>query len=94
MSFTTNRKDEVKIPVAPGVACPATWTPSQETITIEARYIVRVPASIGGHTLRVSSRFVNAVWPSSADKSEAVASGKLVSRASTVSTRHFCSLLP
>ena len=48
--------DEVKIKVAPGVTCPSSgWTASTERITIEARYIVTVPASIGGRSFRVTS---------------------------------------
>ena len=86
--------DEVKIKVAPGVTCPSTWTASEETITIEARFIVTVPASIGGRSFRVSSAFVDLIWPSVADKSEAVASGTLVTQAGSVSTVHYCSLLP
>ena len=45
---------EVKIKVSPGTTCPATWTASEETITIEARYIVTAPASIGGRSFLVS----------------------------------------
>ena len=86
--------NSVKIKVAPGVTCPATWTASEETITIEALYIVTAPASIGGRSFRVSSAFVDLIWPSVTDKSEAVASGTLVIQAGSVSTVHFCSLLP
>ena len=39
--------DSVRVKVAPGVTCPSGWTASEETITVEALYIVRVPASIG-----------------------------------------------
>ena len=42
-------------------------------ITIPTRYTVRVPASIGGRSFLVSLGFVNAVWPSSANKASAVA---------------------
>ena len=86
--------DEVKVEVAPGVACPAGWTPSQESVTTPTRHIVQVPVSIGGRAFRVTSGFVNAVWPSSTDKSAAVASGVLVIEAgSTVEVNH-CALLP
>ena len=86
--------DEVKIKVAPGVTCPSGWTASTERITIEARYIVTVPASIGGRSFRVTSSFVNLIWPSAADKATATTTGVLVIEAGSVSTVHFCSLLP
>ena len=86
--------DEVKIKVAPGVTCPSTWTASEETITIEARFIVTVPASIGGRSFRVSSAFVDLIWPTAANKATATASGVLVIQAGSVSTISYCSLLP
>ena len=86
--------DEVKIKVSPGTTCPATWTASEETITIEALYVVTVPASIGGRSIRVSLAFVDLIWPSADNKSEAVASGVLVTQAGSVSTISYCSLLP
>ena len=86
--------NEVKIKVSPGTTCPATWTASEETITIEALYVVTVPASIGGRSIRVSLAFVDLIWPSADNKSEAVASGVLVIQAGSVSTVHYCSLLP
>ena len=85
---------EVKIKVSPGTTCPATWTASEETITIEALYIVTAPASIGGRAFRVSATFVDLIWPSVTDKSEAVASGTLVIEAGSVVTQQFCALLP
>ena len=60
--------DEVKIKVSPGTTCPATWTASEETITIEALYVVTVPASIGGRSIRVSLAFVDLIWPSADNK--------------------------
>ena len=65
--------DEVKVKVEPAVTCPSSWTASTESITIPTRYTVRVPASIGGRSFLVSLGFVNAVWPSSANKASAVA---------------------
>ena len=58
------------------------------------RYIVQVPVSIGGRAFLVSTAFVDLIWPTSDNKSEAVASGTLVIEAGSVSTVHFCSLLP
>ena len=84
----------VKIKVAPGVTCPATWTASEETITTEDRYIVQVPESIGGRAFRVTSSFVNLIWPTAANKAGAVASGVLVNQAGSTVQRHYCSLLP
>ena len=86
--------DEVKVEVAPGVACPSSWTASSEAVTLPAVYRVLVPASIGGRSFRVTARFVNLIWPSAADKTEAVTEGKLVNQAGRVVTRRFCSLLP
>ena len=86
--------DEVKIKVAPGVTCPATWTASEETITIEALYIVTAPASIGGRSFRVSADFVNAVWPTAANKAAAVASGVLTVEAGSTVEVNYCALLP
>ena len=86
--------ESVRVAVAPGVTCPAAWTASTESITIPTRYTVRVPVSIGGRTFRVTSAFVDLIWPSVTDKSEAVASGTLVTQAGSVSTISYCSLLP
>ena len=35
--------DEVKVEVAPGVACPSSWTASSETVMSEPRFQVHVP---------------------------------------------------
>ena len=87
--------DSVRVKVASGTTCPSGWTPSQsESVTTPTRHIVQVPVSIGGRAFRVTSGFVNAVWPSSTDKSAAVASGVLVIQAgSTVEINH-CALIP
>ena len=86
--------DSVRVKVASGTTCPSGWTSQSESVTTPTRHIVQVPASIGGRAFRVTSGFVNAVWPSSTDKSAAVASGVLVIQAGSVSTVHYCSLLP
>ena len=86
--------DSVRVAVAPGVTCPASWTASTETVTIPDRYTVRAPASIGGRSFRVTARLVNALWPTRADKATAVASGKLVNQPGSTIERHYCSLLP
>ena len=86
--------DSVRVGVEPGTTCPPAWTASTESITTEDRYIVQVPASIGGRAFRVTSSFVNAVWPSSTDKSAAVASGVLVTQAGSTVEVHYCALLP
>ena len=49
--------DEVKVEVAPGVACPSSWMASSEAVTLPAVYRVLVPASIGGRSFRVTARF-------------------------------------
>ena len=59
-----------------------------------ARYIVQVPVSIGGRAFRVTSGFVNAVWPTAANKAAAVASGVLVTQAGSTVEVHYCDLLP
>ena len=86
--------DSVRVKVEPGVECPSAWTASTELITTPTRYIVQAPAILGGRAFRVTSGFVNAVWPSADNKSEAVASGVLVTQAGSVSTISYCSLLP
>ena len=86
--------DSVRVSVAPGVTCPAAWTASTETITIPTRYTVRVPASIGGRTFRVTSGFVDLIWPSAANKATAVASGLLVIGAGSTVAVNYCALLP
>ena len=86
--------DEVKIKVAPGVTCPATWTASEETITIEALYIVTAPASIGGRSFRVSSAFVDLIWPTAANKATATTTGLLTVEAGSTVEVHYCALLP
>ena len=86
--------DSVRVKVASGTTCPSGWTSQSESVTTPTRHIVQVPVSIGGRAFRVTSGFVNAVWPSSTDKAAAVASGVLVIQAGSVSTVHFCSLLP
>ena len=65
-----------------------------ESITNEDRYIVRVPASIGGRGFRVSLAFVNLIWPSSTDKAEATTAGVLVIQAGSTVEVHYCGLLP
>ena len=65
-----------------------------ESITTEDRYSVRVPASIGGRGFRVSLAFVNLIWPSSTDKSAAVASGVLVIEAGSTVEVNYCALTP
>ena len=61
--------DSVRVKVASGTTCPSGWTASQsESVTTPTRHIVQVPVSIGGRAFRVTSGFVNAVWPSSTDK--------------------------
>ena len=86
--------DSVRVKVASGTTCPAAWTASTESITTEDRYIVQVPASIGGRAFRVTSSFVNSIWPSSTDKATAVASGVLVTQAGSTVEVHYCALLP
>ena len=86
--------DEVKVEVAPGVACPSSWTASSEAVTLPAVYRVLVPASIGGRSFRVTARFADLIWPTPQDKAAAVAAGNLVNEAGRVVTRHYCSLLP
>ena len=86
--------DFVRVAVADGVTCPSSWTASTETVTIPTLYIVQAPAILGGRAIRVSPRFVNAVWPSAADKATATTTGLLVIQAGSVVTRRFCSLLP
>ena len=86
--------DSVRVKVASGTTCPSGWTASTESITIPTLYIVQVPASIGGRAFRVTSSFVNLIWPSSTDKAEATTAGVLVTQAGSVSTISYCSLLP
>ena len=86
--------DSVRVKVASGTTCPSGWTASTETITIPARYIVRVPASIGGRSFRVTSAFVDLIWPTAANKAAAVASGVLVSEAGSTVEVNYCALLP
>ena len=86
--------DSVRVKVASGTTCPSGWTASTESITTPTRYIVQVPASIGGRAFRVTSSFVNLIWPSAADKAEATTAGVLVTQAGSVSTISYCSLLP
>ena len=85
--------DSVRVKVAPGVTCPSGWTASTESITVEASYTVRVPASIGGLSFLVSADFVNAVWPTAANKATAIAAGVLEVQAESSSTKNYCSLL-
>ena len=86
--------DDVKIKVAPGVTCPSGWTASEETITTPTRYIVQAPAILGGRGFRVTLLFVNAVWPSAADKATATTTGLLVIQAGSTVEVHYCGLTP
>ena len=86
--------DSVRVKVAIGTTCPSGWTASTESVTTEDRYILQVPASIGGRGFRVTSRFANAVWPTSDNKSAAVASGVLVIQVGSTVEVHYCDLLP
>ena len=86
--------DSVRVKVAPGVTCPVAWTASTETITIPTVYRVVVPASIGGRSFRVTSGFVDLIWPSAANKATAVASGVLVIEAGSTVTVNYCALVP
>ena len=86
--------DSVRVAVADGVTCPNGWTASTETVTLPTVYRVMVPASIGGRAIRVSPRFVNAVWPSAADKATATTSGLLVIEAGSTVAVNYCALLP
>ena len=86
--------DEVKVEVAPGVACPSSWTASSEAVTLPTVYRVIVPASIGGRSFRVTARFADLIWPSAANKAAAVAAGSLSIEAGSNIQRHYCSLLP
>ena len=86
--------ESVRVAVAPGVTCPATWTASTETVTIPTRYTVRTPVSIGGRTFRVTSAFVDLIWPTAANKATAVASGVLVIEAGSTVTVNYCALVP
>ena len=67
---------------------------SLDGITTPTRHIVQVPVSIGGRAFRVTSGFVNLIWPSAADMAAAVASGVLVSEAGSTVEVHYCALLP
>ena len=53
-----------------------------------------VPASLGGRSIRVSPRFVNAVWPSASDKATATTTGLLVTQAGSTVEVNYCDLLP
>ena len=86
--------DSVRVKVASGTTCPSGWTSQSESVTTPTRHIVQVPVSIGGRAFRVTSGFVNAVWPSSTDKSAAVASGVLVIEAGSTVTVNYCALVP
>ena len=86
--------DAVRVAVEPGVACPSSWTASTETVTIPTLYIVQAPAILGGRAIRVSPRFVNAVWPSAADKATATTTGLLVIEAGSTAEVNYCDLLP
>ena len=86
--------DSVRVKVASGTTCPSGWTASTESITIPTLYTVRAPAIIGGRGFRVTSRFVDAVWPTAANKSAAVASGVLVIQAGSTAAVNYCDLLP
>ena len=86
--------DSVRVKVAPGVTCPAAWTASTESVTTPTRYIVQAPPILGGRGFRVTLRFADAVWPTAANKSAAVASGVLVIEAGSTAAVNYCDLLP
>ena len=86
--------DSVRVKVEPGTTCPSGWTASTETVTIPTLYTVRAPAIIGGRGFRVTLRFADAVWPTAANKSAAVASGVLVIEAGSTAAVNYCDLLP
>ena len=86
--------DSVRVKVEPGTTCPSGWTASTETVTIPTLYTVRAPAIIGGRGFRVTLRFADAVWPTAANKSAAVASGVLVIAAGLTAAVNYCDLLP
>ena len=86
--------DEVKIEVAPGVACPSAWSASTESITTEDRYIVQAPVSLGGRAFYVTSRLVDLLWPGAADKVTATTTGLLVIEVGRTVEVNFCALLP
>ena len=86
--------DSVRVKVASGTTCPSGWSASTESVTTPTRYIVQVPASIGGRAFRVTAALVNAVWPTSDNKSAAVASGVLVIQAGSTVEVHYCGLTP
>ena len=86
--------DSVRVKVASGTTCPSGWTASTESVTTPTRHIVQVPVSIGGRAFRVTSGFVNAVWPTAANKAAAVASGVLVIQAGSTVEVNYCALLP
>ena len=88
--------DSVRVKVASGTTCPSGWSASTESVTTEDRYILQVPASIGGRAFYISVAFVNLIWPRAATKAgSSTKTGLLVIQARlTVSTISYCSLLP
>ena len=85
---------EVRVKVASGTTCPSGWTSQSESVTIPTLYTVQVPASIGGAAFRVTSSFVNLIWPSAADKATATSTGLLVIEAGSTVEVNYCDLLP
>ena len=86
--------DSVRVKVASGTTCPSGWTSQSESVTTPTRYIVQAPAILGGRAFRVTSRLVNLLWSSAADKVGAVASGVLVIQAGSTVEVHYCALTP
>ena len=84
----------VRIPVESGTTCPANWTSQTESIVVEARFYIHVPASIGGRVFLVTPSLVAALWPSAASRAAAVTSGLLEVQAQSAVTKSFCALLP
>ena len=85
--------DAVRIKVAPGVACPASWTAQSETVVTEAKFFVHVPAVLGGAIVLVSENYVDLIWPTDAAKAAAVVSGVLEVQAESSAVKNFCALL-
>ena len=86
--------DSVRVKVEPGVECPSAWTASTESITTPTRYIVQAPAILGGRAFRVTSGFVDLIWPTAANKATGTTTGLLVIEAGSTVEVHYCALLP